>query len=634
MAIKVTIPEGTRKPIIPVPARSKSNVNPNLKNLTTIATAIRKSKRCVVVTGAGISVSGGIPDFRSADGLYNLVKSKYPNVVVKGKDMFDAHLFKDPATTQVFYTFMGELKDLISNAQVTATHHFIKHLHESNRLLRCYTQNIDGLEARLGMPSDLEYSKSRPSNRESNTPTSKRSCNITGARVVRLHGDLDSLICTLCKSKYAFSDQDVLKFKAGQAPACPKCIENDERRRAQGRRTISVGTLRPNIVLYNEHHNQGDVIADLTAQDLRKKPDLLIVMGTSLKVHGIKHLVKDIAKAVHAVPNRLVILVNRVELGKAEWDDIFDYHIEAHTDDAVRLIECLMEHMDGEAKRKESVKEASRANQPETGVCIPLSPTTRSKLLLGRSGSPAYDQENTAARVSATPSPIPVKSPISSARGLSILRRKPAGGPGVASAGLIGSRKTKPRAAGTIPQSTNEIISPPVIMNVISDKRASSNETSTARKPPDANRPVVRSFSRRISITSQHVSVATEHHSNIKEQEPESPPTSPMCIPSSPLKSPIMNRNCLVKQVDVTSSSDAATVLTCGDWLAVESGHLSDDTSDGGNYITVEDSPIKRNKNKSTLSPTKKQKVRKPMFTDFQDGSQEEKAAALDALRS
>ncbi|KAJ1566132.1 hypothetical protein HK405_010893, partial [Cladochytrium tenue] len=108
--------------------------------LRSLAAAIRKARRCVVIAGAGISVASGIPDFRSANGLYNLVKSRYPNIVLKGRDLFDASLFRDPESTSLFYTFMAELKDLATEATPSLTHHFVKSLDMQGKLLRCYTQ--------------------------------------------------------------------------------------------------------------------------------------------------------------------------------------------------------------------------------------------------------------------------------------------------------------------------------------------------------------------------------------------------------------------------------------------------------------------------------------------------------------
>ncbi|KAI9105492.1 DHS-like NAD/FAD-binding domain-containing protein [Phlyctochytrium arcticum] len=291
-----------------------------------LANSLWRSKRCVVVTGAGISVSGGIPDFRSADGLYNLVKAKYPDVVVKGKDLFDATLFKDPQSTSLFYTFMAELKGVIQQATTTPTHHFVKNLDERGQLLRCYTQNIDCLELRLQMSCDLSDKQA--------------------GRIVQLHGDLDHVVCTMCQALFKFHDEYRAVYREGDPPECPQCVEMDGVRLAAGKRPVAVGTLRPNIVLYNEHHSRGDQIADMAAYDVKRRPDMLIVMGTSLKVVGIKRLVKDLAKTVHDLKNGVVVFINNAEVGSREWDDVFDYHIMGMTDDVVQDLEMEMKKMD------------------------------------------------------------------------------------------------------------------------------------------------------------------------------------------------------------------------------------------------------------------------------------------------
>ncbi|TFY79450.1 hypothetical protein EWM64_g4564, partial [Hericium alpestre] len=121
------------------------------RTLSSLSLAVAKSKRIVVVTGAGISCSCGIPDFRSGDGLYALVKKQYPDVVLKGRDLFDSSLFRNTTSTSVFYTFISQLKQSIDNAIPSPTHHFIKTLDTKKKLLRSYTQNIDGLEERAGL---------------------------------------------------------------------------------------------------------------------------------------------------------------------------------------------------------------------------------------------------------------------------------------------------------------------------------------------------------------------------------------------------------------------------------------------------------------------------------------------------
>jgi NAD+-dependent protein deacetylase SIR2 len=103
--------------------------------------------------------------------------------------------------------------------------------------------------------------------------------------------------------------------------------------------------LRPAIVLYDEAHPLGDDIGTIQAFDVSRKPDMLIIMGTSLKVHGLRKLVKEFAKAVHASapPDPLstkahaknwvgkVVFVNKTPPG-SEWNGIIDYHVEGETD--------------------------------------------------------------------------------------------------------------------------------------------------------------------------------------------------------------------------------------------------------------------------------------------------------------
>ncbi|TFY80305.1 hypothetical protein EWM64_g3700, partial [Hericium alpestre] len=99
------------------------------------------------------------------------------------------------------------------------------------------------------------------------------------------------------------------------------------------------------IVLYDEPHPLGDEIGSIQTADVSKKPDMLIIMGTSLKVHGLKKLVKDFAKAVHAAapvtgpptPSNAkswvgkVIFVNKTPPG-SEWNGIIDYYVEGESD--------------------------------------------------------------------------------------------------------------------------------------------------------------------------------------------------------------------------------------------------------------------------------------------------------------
>ncbi|KAL0071748.1 NAD-dependent deacetylase hst3 [Marasmius tenuissimus] len=307
------------------------------RTLSDLSLSVAKCKKIIVVTGAGISCSSGIPDFRSSDGLYALVKQQYPDVVMKGRDLFDASLFRDPASTALFYTFISKLKRSVDHATPTPTHHFIKTLDSKKKLLRSYTQNIDGLEDRAGLTTP-------PTEADSTATKAKGKKSLKQLRNVQLHGDIHRVRCQSCSADFPCTEEHLVIFEQGLCPDCPECLQRSNSRVARSARAIRVGSLRPAIVLYDEPHPLGDDIGTVQSSDLGRKPDMLIIMGTSLKVHGLKKLVKQFAKSVHAhtVPDAQgtskpkpwvgkVVFVNKTAPG-SEWADVFDYHVEGETD--------------------------------------------------------------------------------------------------------------------------------------------------------------------------------------------------------------------------------------------------------------------------------------------------------------
>ncbi|KZO90205.1 DHS-like NAD/FAD-binding domain-containing protein [Calocera viscosa TUFC12733] len=341
------------------------------RTLSSLSLAVARARRVVVVTGAGISCSCGIPDFRSSDGLYNLVKSRYPDVVLKGRDLFDASLFRSPESTALFYTFMAELKAAIDAAQPSRTHEFLKVLDRRGKLLRSYTQNIDGLEQRAGLSTAAGPSREGKENdAPSPSPAAPQSSSIAepakpkpkpkgkslkSARNVQLHGDIHAVRCTLCAYTAPFSPEHTASFREGKAPACPACTARCEARLLRAARSIPTGSLRPAIVLYDEPHPLGEEIGTVQGSDLSRAPDLLIIMGTSLKVHGLKRLVREFAAAVHARAERVggqegkggkkqpamlgkVLFVNRTP-PSSEWAGVIDYHVQGETDAWVARVE-------------------------------------------------------------------------------------------------------------------------------------------------------------------------------------------------------------------------------------------------------------------------------------------------------
>lgn len=115
--------------------------------------AIKKSKKIIVITGAGISVSSGIPDFRSKDiGIYNTLDCELFNIP-SPELLFDYEFFQ--IDSEPFYKFASKL---LPNDEIKPSpcHNFIACLQAKGKLLRNYTQNVDGLERKAGIVKLIE----------------------------------------------------------------------------------------------------------------------------------------------------------------------------------------------------------------------------------------------------------------------------------------------------------------------------------------------------------------------------------------------------------------------------------------------------------------------------------------------
>ena len=113
----------------------------HVNTLRDVVDLIKTSRKIIVLTGAGVSVSCGIPDFRSRDGVYARLAVDFPDLP-DPQAMFDIHYFrKDP---RPFFKFAREIYP--GQFEPSPCHKFIRCVEKQGKLLRNYTQNIDTLE--------------------------------------------------------------------------------------------------------------------------------------------------------------------------------------------------------------------------------------------------------------------------------------------------------------------------------------------------------------------------------------------------------------------------------------------------------------------------------------------------------
>ncbi|OLL25822.1 NAD-dependent protein deacetylase hst4 [Neolecta irregularis DAH-3] len=294
---------------------SKQNIPPEAVSI--FKRVVTKAKRIVVITGAGVSVASGIPDFRSSTGLFASLRQELK--ISSGKDMFDASVYSSPESASQFHRMVSSLHSLCKSAQPTPFHTYLSELGESGRLLRLYTQNIDCLEDRLpGLSTNVPLTKAWP-------------------KTVRLHGGLDSVICHKCSSIHEFSEG---MFEGEEIPDCERCSETEEARSAAGKRRVGIGKVRPRVVLYNEWNPDAEAIGKITESDLRARPDALLVVGTTLKIPGVQRMVKEFAASVHCSKGR-VIWINPENPPKVKGDsDLWDIVVKGDCQAAIEILKA------------------------------------------------------------------------------------------------------------------------------------------------------------------------------------------------------------------------------------------------------------------------------------------------------
>lgn len=196
-----------------------------------LARLLGESETVVALTGAGISVPSGIPDFRTpGTGIWENVDPMEVATI--------AAFRRDPAR---FWSFYRPRFEMLGDTEPNSAHQALVELEGRGMLSAVITQNVDRLHRKAG-----------------------------STRVIEVHGSIDSSSCTSCPASWSLDEVDGLFDDDGIA-TCPTCL----------------GYVKPDVVLFGEMLPEQ---AMAEAHDLAQMADLLLCVGSSLEVFPVAGL--------------------------------------------------------------------------------------------------------------------------------------------------------------------------------------------------------------------------------------------------------------------------------------------------------------------------------------------------------
>ena len=191
---------------------------------------VKRSRRIVAFTGAGVSTLSGIRDFRGKNGVYRQLWHGYQVEEILSLDCFR----RQP---ELFYEWAKEFVYSLDDYQPGAMHTALAHLESIGKLpLGVYTQNIDLLHQRAG-----------------------------SRQVYEIHGSPANHHCLKCRHALPYAEV-APTVMAGKVPHCPRCG----------------GVMKPDIVFYGENLDEELLRRGF---DVFAGADLALVMGSSLTVY-------------------------------------------------------------------------------------------------------------------------------------------------------------------------------------------------------------------------------------------------------------------------------------------------------------------------------------------------------------
>jgi NAD-dependent deacetylase len=211
-----------------------------------LAALLRERQPVVVLTGAGISTESGIPDFRSASGIW----AQYDPMEYATIRAFR----RDPVKVWEFYALRFSV---LTQAEPNAGHRALAELESRGLIEAIVTQNIDGLHQRAG-----------------------------SRKVLEVHGSIRTASCLECGERVSL-EEVVASLRDRAAPPCPRCG----------------AILKPDVVMFGELL---PVAALERGVELAREAGVLLAVGSSLEVYPVAGLPEETVAAggVLAIVNR------------------------------------------------------------------------------------------------------------------------------------------------------------------------------------------------------------------------------------------------------------------------------------------------------------------------------------------
>jgi NAD-dependent deacetylase len=197
-----------------------------------LAGLLREAQRAVVLTGAGVSVPSGIPDFRTpGKGIWEKVNP-----------MEVAHIDAFRRSPDRFWQFYSERFASLIDKRPNPAHEAIAELERRGHVRGVITQNVDRLHRMAGSET-----------------------------VIEVHGSIENCVCLECGGKVALDDVIAILERSPGAPECGSCIQ----------------PLKPDVVLFGELL---PAVAMSEAHALAQEADLMLCVGSSLEVFPVASL--------------------------------------------------------------------------------------------------------------------------------------------------------------------------------------------------------------------------------------------------------------------------------------------------------------------------------------------------------